>query len=314
MSPPHRIPSPRVTTGVPLRDAPRDGPGEEKPVVESESRRAGGRDRAGRGFPADAAGSLLIAGSVGPRTRGTDRAMATVLGVTQEMQTKVENFKDQICNDAVLLVSKHLPNKLAELDNLLRAEEFNLTDLSQVHVELDIPIPDPPKDDEEEGGKEKKKKKRESPKCGMQNPNEKIVALVRRVKPELSSMKETCIMLSTWITYLIPKIEDGNDFGVAVQEKVLERIAAIKTKVEGFQTSITKYFTERGDTVAKASKDTHVMDYRQLVHEKDEAAYLDIKTMIMDIRGYYIELLELIVKNVEKVTSPKGEEKSYSMY
>ncbi|XP_038630988.1 proteasome activator complex subunit 2-like [Scyliorhinus canicula] len=113
---------------------------------------------------------------------------------------------------------------------------------------------------------------------------------------------------------MVPQIEDGNDFGVAIQEKILERTAAVRTKVEGFQTSITKYFTDRGDAVAKASKDTHVMDYRQLVHEKDEAAYVDLRSMLVDIRSFYVELLDIIIKNAEKITNPKGEEKSHSMY
>uniref|UniRef100_UPI00398F6957 proteasome activator complex subunit 2-like n=1 Tax=Pristiophorus japonicus TaxID=55135 RepID=UPI00398F6957 len=197
---------------------------------------------------------------------------------------------------------------------------LNISDLSLIHAELDIPIPEPPKKEEEndtkksetEDGKEKKKEK--PPKCGFLKANDKIVTLIQRVKPELRTLKETCITLTTWIQHMVPKIEDGNDFGVAIQEKILERIAAVKTKVEGFQTNITKYFTERGDAVGKASKDTHVMDYRQLVHEKDEAAYMDIRTMIMDIRGFYVELLDIIIKNAEKITNPKGEEKSFSMY
>lgn len=84
------------------------------------------------------------------------------------------------------------------------------------------------------------------------------------------------------------------------------------------------------------------MDYRSLVHEKDETVYSEIKVIVMDIRGFYVsqtnlklfdqppvteenfkpsfytflpqaELYDIISKNLEKVTNPKGEEKP-SMY
>ncbi|KAK2859823.1 hypothetical protein Q5P01_004443 [Channa striata] len=126
-----------------------------------------------------------------------------------------------------------------------------------------------------------------APKCGFIKGNEKIVQLLDRVKPEIVALRETIITVSSWIQHLIPKIEDGNDFGVAIQEKILERIAAVKTKVDGFQTNINKYFSERGDAVAKASKETHVMDYRSLVHEKDQAIYAEIRVIVLDIRGFY---------------------------
>uniref|UniRef100_A0A671YD76 Proteasome activator subunit 2 n=1 Tax=Sparus aurata TaxID=8175 RepID=A0A671YD76_SPAAU len=152
-----------------------------------------------------------------------------------------------------------------------------------------------------------------SPKCGFIKGNEKILALLQRVKPEICAFRETIITVTGWIQHLIPKIEDGNDFGVAIQEKILERIGAVKTKADTFQTNINKYFTERGDAVAKASKDTHVMDYRALVHEKDEAIYSEIRVIVLDIRGFYAELYDIISKNEDKVTNPKGEEKP-SMY
>uniref|UniRef100_A0A4W5M3Z2 Proteasome activator subunit 2 n=1 Tax=Hucho hucho TaxID=62062 RepID=A0A4W5M3Z2_9TELE len=138
--------------------------------------------------------------------------------------------------------------------------------------------------------------------CGELNEMQRLV-----------KMYVFCSLVSCWIQHLIPKIEDGNDFGVAIQEKILERIAAVKTKVDGFHTNINKYFSERGDAVAKASKSTHVMDYRSLVHEKDEAVYSDIRVILLDIRGFYAELYDIISKNLEKVTNPKGEEKP-SMY
>ncbi|MBN3319197.1 PSME2 protein, partial [Atractosteus spatula] len=239
-----------------------------------------------------------------------------VLKVGRANLLKVENFRQSLFKQADNLFSDEIPKKIIQLDNLLKEDELNVQDLSSLHAPLDIPIPDPPKSDDEEmetDKDEEEKKKKKPPKCGYLKGNERIVALLDRVKPEIRALKETCIVVSCWIQHLIPKIEDGNDFGVAIQEKILERITAVKTKVEGFQTNISKYFSERGDAVAKASKETHVMDYRVLVHERDEAVYSEIRVILLDIRGFYAELYDIISKNQDKVTNPKGEEKP-SMY
>ncbi|XP_028649539.1 proteasome activator complex subunit 2 [Erpetoichthys calabaricus] len=238
-----------------------------------------------------------------------------MLKVSRDNRQKVDSYCKNLCQQAEDLFSTFIPQKITQLDNFLKEEDVNVQDLTSIHAPLDIPIPDPPKEDEdmETDKDDDKEKKKEAPKCGFIKGNEKILALLNRVKPEVWTLKETCILVTTWIQHMIPKIEDGNDFGVAIQEKILERITAVKTKVEGFQTNISKYFSERGDAVAKASKETHVMDYRALVHEKDEAAYADIRIMLMDIRGFYAELYDIISKNQDKVTNPKGEEKP-SMY
>ncbi|XP_062860088.1 proteasome activator complex subunit 2 [Trichomycterus rosablanca] len=236
--------------------------------------------------------------------------------IRPENQTKVNNFRLSLNQKVEDLFSNQIPKKITRLDNLIKGEELNVSDLSSLHAPLDIPIPDPPTPEEEEmetdknDGEDKKKKR---PKCGFIKGNEKIMKLLDVVNPEIFQLKETCITVSCWISLLIPKIEDGNDFGVAIQEKILERITAVKTKLEGFQTNLNKYFSERGDAVAKGSKEMHVMDYRSLVHEKDEATYYEIRITLLDIRGYYAELYDIISKNLEKVVNPKGEEKP-SMY
>ncbi|MBN3291248.1 PSME2 protein, partial [Polypterus senegalus] len=238
-----------------------------------------------------------------------------LLKVSSDNQQKVDSYCKNLCQQAEELFSTFIPQKITQLDNFLKEEDVNVQDLTSIHAPLDIPIPDPPKEDEdmETDKDDDKEKKKEAPKCGFIKGNEKLLSLLNRVKPEVWTLKETCILVTTWIQHMIPKIEDGNDFGVAIQEKILERITAVKTKVDGFQTNISKYFSERGDAVAKASKETHVMDYRALVHEKDEAAYADIRIMLMDIRGFYAEIYDIINKNQDKVTNPKGEEKP-SMY
>ncbi|XP_070841910.1 proteasome activator complex subunit 2 [Chaetodon trifascialis] len=241
----------------------------------------------------------------------------STLKISSASAQKVEIFRQSLYHEAENLFSSYIPLKIAQLDALLRDEGFSVTDMTSLRAPLDIPVPDPPSPEDEEmetdKNEEDEKKKKKAPKCGFIKGNEKIMLLLEKVKPEIVALREAIITASCWIQHLVPKIEDGNDFGVAIQEKILERITAVRTKVDGFQTNINKYFTERGDAVAKASKETHVMDYRSLVHEKDEAIYSEIRVIVLDIRGFYTEFYDIISKNLEKVTNPKGEEKP-SMY
>ncbi|KAL0627727.1 hypothetical protein AAY473_001045 [Plecturocebus cupreus] len=69
-----------------------------------------------------------------------------------------------------------------------------------------------------------------------------------------------------------------------MQAKVLDWVNAVKTTVEAFQATISKCFSERGDAVAKASKDTHVTDYWALVHEHNEAVYGELRATVLDPR------------------------------
>ncbi|XP_008306042.1 proteasome activator complex subunit 2 [Cynoglossus semilaevis] len=239
------------------------------------------------------------------------------LKISSAAALKVENYRQSLYHEAENLFSSYIPQKITHLDTMLKDDAFSITDTSSLRAPLDIPIPDPPSPEDEEmetdDNEDEKKKKKKAPKCGFIKGNEKIMLLMEQVKPEIVALRETIINVSCWIQLLIPKIEDGNDFGVAIQEKILERITAVKTKVDGFQTNLNKYFSERGDAVAKASKETHVMDYRSLVHDKDDAIYNEIKVIVLDIRGFYAELYDIISKNLDKVTNPKGEEKP-SMY
>ncbi|XP_034427780.1 proteasome activator complex subunit 2 isoform X1 [Hippoglossus hippoglossus] len=239
---------------------------------------------------------------------------ASNLRIRPEAAGKVEKVQQHLHREAENLFSTVIPKKITQLDALLQDGALNV-DASSLLAPLDIPIPDPPSAEEEmETDKDEEgEKKKKAPKCGFIKGNEKIMLALDKVKPEIIAFRGIITTVSCWIQHLIPKIEDGNDFGVVIQEKILERIAAVKTKVDGFQTNINKYFSERGDAVAKAAKETHVMDYRSLVHEKDDSIYAEIKVIVLDLRGFYVEIFDIVNKNLDKVTNPKGEEKP-SMY
>ncbi|XP_058872958.1 proteasome activator complex subunit 1 [Acipenser ruthenus] len=246
----------------------------------------------------------------------------TTLEIRPEAKKQVDDFCEKRNKEAESLRALTFPRKIAELDSFLKEGALNVQDLSSLRAELDIPIPDPAKEElkkkkkqeqeeAKEGWKEEDKDDEDKgPPCGPVSSNPHIQSLLLRLKPHIQSVKEAVNSVSLWVQLQIPRIEDGNNFGVAVQEKVFELMTGTRTKIEGFQTQIAKYFLERGDAVAKASKQPHVGDYRQLVHELDQNQYSEIRIMVLEIRNIYAVLYDVIYKNFDKIKKPKGDSKA----
>uniref|UniRef100_A0A1A8D7W1 Proteasome activator complex subunit 1 n=1 Tax=Nothobranchius kadleci TaxID=1051664 RepID=A0A1A8D7W1_NOTKA len=193
------------------------------------------------------------------------------LGIGFESKKQVDDFCQKLSKEAEELLSKFFPEKLEQLQMLLKTS-FNCEDLASIKAPLDIPIPDPAKEEArrkkkeekeaKEGKKDKDSEKEEEdagPPCGPIYSNKRVESLLKEVKPEIQTLREKLNTVSMWVQLQIPRIEDGNNFGVAVQEKVFELLTNTRTKIEAFQTQISKYYSERGDAVAKASKQPHVV-------------------------------------------------------
>ncbi|XP_049421155.1 proteasome activator complex subunit 1 [Epinephelus fuscoguttatus] len=235
---------------------------------------------------------------------------------------QVDDFCVKLTKEAEQLVSVFFPQKIEELQKLLQTS-FSRSDLEFLRAPLDIPIPDPVKEEAKRKKKEEKEAKKgkedkdsdkededSGPPCGPISSNEHVESLLQVVKPEIQTLKEKLNTVSMWVQLQIPKIEDGNNFGVAVQEKVFELLTNTRTKIEGFQTQIAKYFSERGDAIAKAAKQSHVGDYRQLVHELDQVQYMELRLVVLEIRNTYAVLFDIITKNYDKIKKPRGDGKA----
>ncbi|PWA25046.1 hypothetical protein CCH79_00015993 [Gambusia affinis] len=262
-------------------------------------------------------------------------------GIQLESKKQVDDFCQNLSKEAEQLLSKFFPEKIEQLQMLLKTS-FSCDDLASLKAPLDIPIPDPAKEEAKrkkkeekeakEGKKDKDSDKEEEdsgPPCGPICSNERVESLLNEVKPEIQTLKEklntlppvgpsdlinesddVSCQVSMWVQLQIPRIEDGNNFGVAVQEKVFELLTNTRTKIEAFQTQISKYYSERGDAVAKASKQPHVGDYRQLVHELDQYQYRELRLVVLDIRNTYAVLFDIINKNYDKIKKPRGDGKA----
>ena len=59
------------------------------------------------------------------------------------------------------------------------------------------------------------------------------------------------MQLKMWVSFLIPKIEDGNNFGVSIQEETLGEIRSVESEAAAFFDQISRYYMTRAKLVSK---------------------------------------------------------------
>lgn len=72
-----------------------------------------------------------------------------------------------------------------------------------------------------------------------------------------------CVQVGTvklWIQLNIPRIEDGNNFGVAIQEEAIQELGRVEDAAFGLCDGI-KYHTARAKLLTKIIKYPNIEDY-----------------------------------------------------
>ncbi|XP_066993664.1 proteasome activator complex subunit 3 isoform X1 [Anabrus simplex] len=227
---------------------------------------------------------------------------------------QVQQYKDSVKEKAEELILKGFPKKIDELNELLQTSQFRKQDLNDVHQKLNIPVPDPidlSKDMDIELS---------SRKCrcdiggtrvmvlpgGMVPCNKQLCELVHVVKPHIRQLIEDTNLLKMWITFMIPKIEDGNNFGVSIQEDTLAEIQSVESEAASFYDQISRYFLSRAKMVSKVAKYPHVEDYRRAMKELDEKEYLSLWLVMSEVRNRYCTIYDIVIKNLEKIKKPRN--------
>lgn len=143
--------------------------------------------------------------------------------------------------------------------------------------------------------------------------NHHIVDLIHKIKPCLTKLNEVFNKLRIFIVFLIPKIEDGNNFGVQIQEDILEEIKSIEHDSLVYYDQFSKYYLTRAKAVSKIAKYPHVDDFRQVLREVDERFLMEMRQMIREITHHYSSFYDLYKKNKDKIKNPKNDNTS-TMY
>ncbi|KAK2536136.1 Psme3 [Columba guinea] len=214
--------------------------------------------------------------------------MASLLKVDPEVKLKVDSFRERITSEAEDLVANFFPKKLLELDGFLKEPILNIHDLTQIHSDMNLPVPDPilltNSHDGLDGPNMKKRKLEDREETfqgtkvfvmpnGMLKSNQQLVDIIEKVK--------------MWVQLLIPRIEDGNNFGVSIQEETVAELRTVESEAASYLDQISRYYITRAKLVSKIAKYPHVEDYRRTVTEIDEKEYISLRLIISELRNQY---------------------------
>lgn len=244
------------------------------------------------------------------------------MGESADTAKKVQDYKDNLIKKAEELIIKGFPEKIVKLNDLLATPEFSERNFTDVYQDLNIPVPDPIDLNNAEGEKtdsdEPGAKRARMDLCSVSGTkvmalpsgrvqcNTPICDLIKVVKPVIRALVEDSNLLKMWISFMIPKIEDGNNFGVSIQEDTLAEIQSVETEAAAFFDQISRYFVSRAKVVSKVAKYPHIDDYRRAVQELDEKEFLSLWLVLSEVRNRYCSLHDIVIKNMEKLKKPRS--------
>jgi len=243
---------------------------------------------------------------------------------------EVSDYTTKVIADAENLITNIIPDKIFSLEKLDKEEFQQYSDIASVTSDVNIPsggyesymrkdlVNHSYENHTDTTGGGKKKRKVEEMEPDERPPqipsNAKLLRLIDVMKPEIKDVIEACENIKMWISLLIPRIEDGNNFGVSIQEEVLNEVHRIQTESMNYLDAISRYFITRAKIISKVAKYPYVDDYNRAVKEVDEKEYLNIQFSINEIRSHYMLILDVVSKNYEKLKKPRSSNNLESMY
>ncbi|KAK9873163.1 hypothetical protein WA026_021396 [Henosepilachna vigintioctopunctata] len=239
--------------------------------------------------------------------------------------TKVQEYKDGLIKQAEELVLNGFPETIVRLNNLLETPCFKNRKFEDIHQSLNIPVPDPIVFNSHSDLPAAKKTKYDNSisqdgtkvcilPSGSVTSNKHLVELIESVKPHIRKLVEDANLMKMWISFMIPKIEDGNNFGVSIQEDTLAEVQSVESEAAAFFDQISRYFISRGKLISKVAKYPHIDDYRRAVDELDQKEYLSLWLTMSEIRNRYCSLHDVVLKNLDKIKKPRSINATESLY
>ncbi|KAL4269278.1 PA28 family protein [Pleurotus pulmonarius] len=239
----------------------------------------------------------------------------------KEAARKLEEFRTSVAHKGEDIVFNVFPNKIIELHQIIQTYSNVDSPFNMSHAKkTDTTVYPPPShlDAEDSHTKKRRRTADGSPENGdmhhtphpkypdLVHSNEHISLLHETVKKECDQLADLSDQVKLWINLTMPKIEDGDNFGVQVQEEVLAELMRAQDSAHNVRDAARQDHLQRAHICSKLIKYPHVEDYAASLREHDEKQLYFIRQHLIDIRNIYAVLTDLIHKNISKIRAPKG--------
>ncbi|KAK7463891.1 hypothetical protein VKT23_007227 [Stygiomarasmius scandens] len=235
----------------------------------------------------------------------------------------IEEFRKEVASAAEETIFTIFPAKILELQKLISSTNdpdspFNPTR----SAETDTTVYPPPSSVEPPSKKRKISgdaidsadvSNNDSSNARLQN----LVMANKRVKTVHEVIKQHCQDLAfsidkvkLWLTINMPKIEDGDNFGVQVQEEVLGELHRAQESAYNLRDSARQDYLARAKICSKLIKYPFIQDYTLALQEHDEKQLYFAAQRLRDIRNLYAAIMDITQKNIIKLRAPKGNNSS----
>ncbi|XP_003741715.1 proteasome activator complex subunit 3 [Galendromus occidentalis] len=235
----------------------------------------------------------------------------------------LEAFKSKVMKDAEETLLQKFPLRIYQLTELMKSPEFNMN-FTQCHAPINIPRPDPSGAETNGGDAEtdQTRKRRRVDEDSTQGSdvdgskvlllpngpvklNQTLTKLFEITKPLIVQQINDCNLLKMWIELSIPKVEDGNNFGVDIQEECLKEVSSAESEAALYLDQPARYYMSRAKMIVKLAKYPHVEDYRKTIEELDEKQYMNVKLVVRELFNNYAAIHDMLTKNLEKIKRPR---------
>ncbi|KIK07511.1 hypothetical protein K443DRAFT_673421 [Laccaria amethystina LaAM-08-1] len=136
--------------------------------------------------------------------------------------------------------------------------------------------------------------------------NSHILNVHEIIKRQCEDLVTLTDQVKLWVTLAIPKIEDGNNFGVQVQEEVLGELQRAQESAFNLRDTARQDYLARAKICSKLIKYPNVEDYSLALKEHDDKQQYLANQHLRDIRNMYATLTDVLHKNISKIRVPKA--------